>query len=162
MDDQEICAFCGQPASMQCQRCARGYCEAHGAAFCNACADAVASLPSPVYVRVVTWGFAILAVLGILLFVRGPAIAGANTASKGPGPARSATRTPTRLPPATNATGSATPTAASDYTVKDGDTLASIAQSSGTTIAAILQLNPNVDPSNLRVGQTLHIPARSP
>ena len=46
------------------------------------------------------------------------------------------------------------------YTVKEGDTLASIAAASGVTIAAIVQLNPSISPENLQVGQVLHMPAR--
>jgi hypothetical protein len=165
MDGQETCEFCDEAAQARCRRCARNFCDQHGTgAFCNACADPVSSLPSPAYVRVVTWGLAICLVLGLVLFVRGPALAGGGAANRVAGPTRVATQSPAKpllTPTAARATATSTATA-TDYTVKDGDTLALIAQSSGVTVSAIVQLNPDIDPSNLRVGQVLHLPPRSP
>lgn len=43
------------------------------------------------------------------------------------------------------------------YTVQSGDTLASIAQKEGTTVARLEQLNPGVDPTALQVGQTIRV-----
>jgi LysM repeat protein len=45
------------------------------------------------------------------------------------------------------------------YTVRSGDTLSAIASRHGTTVAAIVALNGITDPSRLRVGQVLQIPA---
>jgi LysM repeat protein len=43
------------------------------------------------------------------------------------------------------------------YTVQSGDTLGSIATKTGTTVARLEQLNPNVDPTALHVGQTIRV-----
>lgn len=47
------------------------------------------------------------------------------------------------------------------YAVKSGDTLSAIASRHGTTVAAIVELNSITDPSRLRIGQVLQIPAPS-
>lgn len=46
------------------------------------------------------------------------------------------------------------------YTIQPGDTLYSLARRFGTTVNAILQANPGIDPNNLRVGQQIVIPVR--
>ena len=43
------------------------------------------------------------------------------------------------------------------YTIQSGDTFASIAAKTGTTVARLEQLNPRVDPTALRVGQTIRV-----
>lgn len=43
------------------------------------------------------------------------------------------------------------------YTIKSGDTLAAIAAANGTTVAALVHLNPGIDPNALRVGQTIRV-----
>jgi LysM repeat protein len=43
------------------------------------------------------------------------------------------------------------------YTVRSGDTFASIAQKNGTTVARLEQLNPGVDPTALQVGQAIRV-----
>ncbi|MBX5465720.1 MAG: LysM peptidoglycan-binding domain-containing protein, partial [Clostridia bacterium] len=48
------------------------------------------------------------------------------------------------------------------YTIQAGDTLFLLAQRFGTTVAAILALNPGVNPYNLQVGQVLCIPGPTP
>lgn len=45
------------------------------------------------------------------------------------------------------------------YIVQPGDTLWAIAQAFGTTVAALMQANPGIDPYRLRIGQRLVIPA---
>lgn len=42
-------------------------------------------------------------------------------------------------------------------TVQSGDTLASIAAKTGTTVARLMQLNPGVDPAALRIGQRIRV-----
>ena len=41
------------------------------------------------------------------------------------------------------------------WTVKPGDTLASIATQFGTTVRALLRLNPSIDPDTLQIGQEI-------
>ena len=50
---------------------------------------------------------------------------------------------------------------ASDYTVKKGDTLSSIAKKYGTTVEALLKANPQIKNANLiKVGQVIRIPGK--
>jgi len=44
------------------------------------------------------------------------------------------------------------------YTVRAGDTLSSIAQANGVALSAMLAANPNVDPRALRIGQVVFVP----
>ncbi len=48
-------------------------------------------------------------------------------------------------------------TRASAYSVRSGDTLGTIADRFGTTVDALLVLNPGIDPRALRVGQSLRV-----
>ncbi len=43
------------------------------------------------------------------------------------------------------------------YTIQSGDTLATIAAKEGTTVTTLEQLNPGIDPTALRVGQTIRV-----
>jgi LysM repeat protein len=60
-------------------------------------------------------------------------------------------RTTTSAPPPRPATPRA-------YTVQSGDTLDQIALDFNTTIAKLLELNPEVEPTELRPGQRLRVP----
>ena len=53
------------------------------------------------------------------------------------------------------------PTEGRPYKIAKGDTLAKIAKANGVSLTAITHANPNVDPSKLKVGQTIQIPAAS-
>lgn len=44
------------------------------------------------------------------------------------------------------------------YRVEPGDTLFAIARQLGTTVDRLLELNPGIDPYNLRIGQYLCLP----
>jgi LysM repeat protein len=55
------------------------------------------------------------------------------------------------------ATTSTTPAGAQYYTIQSGDTFGSIAAAQGTTIGALEQLNPDVNPNALSVGQQIRI-----
>jgi LysM repeat protein len=50
------------------------------------------------------------------------------------------------------------PPAGGTYAVRAGDTLESIASQHGTTVEELVTLNPDVDPTNLQIGQTIRIP----
>ncbi len=43
------------------------------------------------------------------------------------------------------------------YTVRPGDVLSVIAERNGVTVERIIELNPEVDPQNLRAGQRLRL-----
>ena len=43
------------------------------------------------------------------------------------------------------------------YTVVSGDTLATIATKTGTTVAILMKLNPGIDPAALQVGQKIRV-----
>ncbi len=44
------------------------------------------------------------------------------------------------------------------HTIRPGDTLGKVAQSAGTSVAAILKVNPGLNPNRLRVGQIIQMP----
>ncbi|MEG6616229.1 LysM peptidoglycan-binding domain-containing protein [Peptococcaceae bacterium 1198_IL3148] len=50
------------------------------------------------------------------------------------------------------------PAGTTPYVIRSGDTYFALAQRFNTTVDAIRNANPNVDPNNLRVGQTICIP----
>ena len=73
--------------------------------------------------------------------------------------------TPTATAPASTATAPPPPTATTTdttggvrfYTIESGDTLEGIASDSGTTVEALLELNPELDPVALTVGQRIRV-----
>lgn len=74
--------------------------------------------------------------------------------SSGATPARGTVApTPTRRPP--TATPTARPGTQRTYRVRAGDTLSAIAAANNTTVAALLALNPGLNPNRLQVGQTI-------
>jgi len=147
------CSFCDRPATATCRRCGRQYCPAHGGAFCQECSDPASALPSPRLFRAVLLGLPVFALAGVVLLFAAPRLPGEYAA---PAPATATVFGPGSLPSAT-----ATP-AGRIYAVQRGDTLQSIATRNGTTVAAILQLNPGITPDNLPVGQILRLPAPTP
>ncbi|HOB22197.1 MAG: LysM peptidoglycan-binding domain-containing protein [Firmicutes bacterium] len=50
------------------------------------------------------------------------------------------------------------PAGATHYTIRPGDTLFQLARARGTTVDAILRINPSLDPNSLRVGQIICLP----
>jgi len=48
------------------------------------------------------------------------------------------------------------------YTIKSGDTLFALAKRYNTTVAAIMAINPGIDPNNLQIGQVICIPRAMP
>lgn len=91
-----------------------------------------------------------------------------NTAElETPTPTTTPTRTPTATPPLTptqtpTITPTPTPIPPLVHQVQEGDTLIAIAVTYDTTVEAILDLNPDVDPDLLQVGQLLLIPVEPP
>ncbi|MHB1390647.1 MAG: LysM peptidoglycan-binding domain-containing protein [Thermoleophilia bacterium] len=59
---------------------------------------------------------------------------------------------------AADGTSATATTSSRSYVVKDGDSFYTISREFNTTIAAIQQLNPNLDPSNLTPGTRIAIP----
>jgi len=74
---------------------------------------------------------------------------------------RTTTHATTTRPPTTTTSSTATtstaPAGAQYYTIQSGDTFGSIATAKGTTIGALEQLNPDVNPNALSVGQQIRI-----
>ena len=68
-----------------------------------------------------------------------------------PPPAATTSRAPVAPPPQPE-----TPTRV--YVVRSGDTLATIAEANGTTVARLLELNPGIDPVALTVGSRIRVP----
>ena len=50
------------------------------------------------------------------------------------------------------------PARANFYTIESGDTFAIVADKYGTSVEALLELNPGVDPTQLAVGQRIRVP----
>ena len=61
---------------------------------------------------------------------------------------------PARTTPATTGTEAAGP---ETYTVKSGDTLGSIAESTGVGVEELQELNPEIDPQSLTVGDSIRL-----
>jgi LysM repeat protein len=80
-----------------------------------------------------------------------------------PGPAITATattRTTTTRPTTTRRTTTRRTTTATDrrfYTVEAGDTFGTIAAEFGTTVEELIELNPDVDPRSLSIGQRIRV-----
>ena len=73
-----------------------------------------------------------------------------------------ATNLPPALPPVATPTPPAVPEgAATEYVVVKGDTFSGIAKKFGVSVKAIEAANPGVEPTKLKVGQKLSIPAAS-
>lgn len=64
---------------------------------------------------------------------------------------RRSDQTDGRVPPPETSTGHAT------YTVKPGDTLASIAEDTGVSVDRLRELNPKIDPQTLTTGQRINL-----
>jgi LysM repeat protein len=70
---------------------------------------------------------------------------------------RARTTTKKQQPATTGTTTSTTTAGAQLYTIQSGDTFGSIAAREGTTIGALEELNPDVNPNALTVGQQIRI-----
>lgn len=45
-----------------------------------------------------------------------------------------------------------------EYTIKAGDTLYNLAREYNTTVDAIMRVNPDLEPTNLQIGQKICLP----
>lgn len=59
-------------------------------------------------------------------------------------------------------TGTRCPGGTFPYTIKQGDTIYKLAQRYNTTVKAILNVNPGINPDNLQIGQVICIPSEAP
>ena len=48
------------------------------------------------------------------------------------------------------------------HTIRSGDTLFELARRNGTTVQAIIAINPGINPNNLQIGQVICIPGAAP
>jgi LysM repeat protein len=70
------------------------------------------------------------------------------------------TQATTRAAPPTTrpaTTAAATTTESELYEIQQGDTLETVAQAHGTTVEALLELNPGIDPTMLSIGQQIRV-----
>jgi LysM repeat protein len=67
---------------------------------------------------------------------------------------RAAPPTTTQAPATTTA---ATTTAEEIYVIQSGDTLETVAAEYGTTVDALVELNPGIDPRTLTIGQEIRV-----
>ncbi|HML98407.1 MAG TPA: LysM domain-containing protein [Tepidiformaceae bacterium] len=181
------CYYCNRPAEAECPTCGRLYCAEHGDDVCLRCMSPESATPSALVYRGSVLTLVIASLVALFLVLRPPERATDNGVVR-PVPtntaAVSATATPTppvtRTPAATT-TSAATPAASPSpptppspagsptaaatppagprtYVVRAGDTLSSIAAENGTTVDAIVALNPGLDPNTLPVGEEIQLP----
>ena len=133
------CYACTKEAARQCRRCARVYCEVHGGELCAECLSPASALPSFNLYRGSLLALLVGTAIALWLLVRppGPGEGGEEVVivEFTPTPIVAPLQpTPTdaagaATPTATPATAEATATPASvTYTVKQGDTLLTIAE----------------------------------
>jgi LysM repeat protein len=61
-------------------------------------------------------------------------------------------------PPATTRAATTAPATTTElYEIQQGDTLETVAQAHGTTVEALLELNPGIDPTTLSIGQQIRV-----
>lgn len=78
-----------------------------------------------------------------------------------PSPEPSPTASPEPSPTAEPTGESQSPGTIIEYTVQPGDILGAIAERYSTTVSAIVELNPGINPDSLTVGEVLRIPVGS-
>ncbi len=98
----------------------------------------------------VRYGFPVLALVAVTagVLVLRPAIHGGQAAR--PAPAAPVVELRKEKPRIKTARAAA-------YAVRSGDTLGTIAERFGTTVDRLMELNPGVDPTALRVGQPIRV-----
>lgn len=181
------CHYCDRRAEAECSTCGRFYCGEHGDDVCLRCMAPESAAPAAAVYRGAVVALALASLVAIFLLVRPPESKGTNDVARPLATATSATgatatptkpgqatptrgavqATPTPQPAGTpgasptaggTAVASPTGTAPKTYTVKAGDNLGAIAVANGTTVEAILALNPGVTPETLQIGAVLKLP----
>lgn len=56
----------------------------------------------------------------------------------------------------------APPVQAQDYVIAQGDTLSGLAKKFGVSVKALVDANPGIEPTKLKIGQKIHIPPAAP
>jgi peptidoglycan endopeptidase LytE len=89
-----------------------------------------------------------------------PAMAGANSATSSNGaPAETMAPPAPPTPPSPPPAPPTPPASATDYTVVKGDTPSKIAAKNHVTTKDLMQANPGLEPTKLKIGQKIHVPA---
>lgn len=175
------CHYCDREGESECPTCGRLYCEEHGDDLCLRCMAPESATPSAAVYRGSVVALVVASLVAVFLLVRPPESKSSAdparilaTATSATGATATPTRpgsTPTRAssvvtiatPGGSPAAGTAvatSPTAAAKktYTVRAGDTLSGIASENGTTVDAILALNPGLTPQALAIGALITLP----
>lgn len=173
---RDECHYCENPAEHQCPTCGRLYCDEHGDDTCLRCESPESAMPGVWTYRGTLLALVAGVAVTVYLLVSPPE---ERQSPAAPRPTASATVTPTRPPgTATRAAGTpgtatggtvaptGTPTGGAPsptqgprtYTVQSGDVLSAIAQRFGTTVDAILAVNPGLQANTLTPGQVITLP----
>ena len=176
------CHYCDRRAEAECATCGRFYCGEHGDDVCLRCLAPESAAPAAATYRGSVVALVIASLVAVFVLVRPPESKSTNDFARPLATATSATgatATPTKQGQATatrnagqvttvqpsgtpvaspSAAVSPTAAAAKTYTVKAGETLGGIATANGTTVEAILALNPGVTPETLPIGAVLKLP----
>ncbi|MBA4181901.1 MAG: hypothetical protein C0506_15025 [Anaerolinea sp.] len=178
------CHYCDRRAEGECPTCGRFYCGEHGDDVCLRCMAPESAAPAAAVYRGSVVALVLASLVAVFLLVRPPETKSTNDVARPLAAATSATgatATPTRpgqatatrgavqatatagpsgtASPAASQTADASPTAGPrTHTVKAGETLGAIAIANGTTVEAILALNPGITPETLPIGEVLKLP----
>ncbi len=173
------CHYCDREAESECSTCGRLYCEQHGDDVCMRCMSPESATPSAVVYRGSVVALVVASFVAVFLLVRPPESKSSADPSRLLATATSATgatATPTRpgsnptrtTSPAVSITPGGSPAAGTPgaspsaqkktYTVVGGDTLSGIAAANGTTVDAIVALNPGLNPATLAIGALVTLP----
>lgn len=171
------CYACTNPATRQCRRCARVYCDVHGGDLCAECLNPASSLPSFNLYRGSLLALLVGTAIAVWLLVRPPGESSDNdplilgdtpspeatliatsdgterTATAETSPTAQSTETPTQPAPTATTAPEGTP-----YTVLEGDTLSDIAAQFGTTPEEIAAASGITTDTPINPGDTLTIP----
>jgi LysM repeat protein len=106
------CYACGRDAIHRCPRCAKPYCDEHGAELCAACQNPSSAVPSGALFRGSLLALLVASVLALWLLIQPPGVSDEETGAQAGQP--SVTRTPvalatTALAPSPSVTPTGTP-----------------------------------------------------